>query len=500
MAHIGGWEIDLRLGRLYWTRETYLLHETTPDEYQPSMETAINFYAAECRGAISAAIENAARSGLPYALELDVITAQGRRIRVHTTGAAERDGSHVVKIYGTFHDITAAKAAEGEREKIRLKMLETQKLESLGVLAGGIAHDFNNLLTVILANATFVRSEANSDDERLAHIESAARRAADLCRQMLAYAGKGSFLVERIDLGALVRDTAQLLRVSISKKARLELDLAPGAGAVSADVSQLRQVVMNLVINASEALGDGAGEIRLTTRMARPEALGGGVNFSFDLPAGDCVCLEVADTGQGMAPATLARIFDPFFTTKFAGRGLGLAAVLGIVRAHNGALTVQSALGHGSKFRLFLPATTHAAPTPVPITVAAAPARNGGGTILIADDEPDVLATADAVLRHHGFSTVLASDGHEAARLFRAQPHAFAAVLLDLTMPGFDGAEVLRVIRAVHPGARVLVMSGFSEQDVFNRLRGLGEVAILRKPFTRETLIARVSDVAGHRS
>lgn len=498
MAHIGGWEIDLRLGKLYWTRETYRLHETTPEDFHPTVETAINFYTPECRSAITSAIENAARSGLPYALELDLVTAQGRRVRVHTTGAAERDGDHVVKLYGTLRDITAERVAEGEREKLRLKMLEAQKLESLGVLAGGIAHDFNNLLTVILANATFVRSETKGDDERLAHIESAARRAADLCRQMLAYAGKGSFVVEHIDLGALVRDTAQLLRVSISKKARLELDLAAALPAVQGDVSQLRQVVMNLVINASEALGDGAGEIRLTTRLGRPEATSGAVNYSFDLPAEDCVCLEVADTGQGMTPATLARIFDPFFTTKFAGRGLGLAAVLGIVRAHHGALTVQSAPGHGSKFRLFLPPlkTASKAVPVVPVVHATAP-RQAAGTILIADDEPDVLATTDAVLRHHGFSTVLANDGHEAVRLFRAQPQAFAAVLLDLTMPGFDGAEVLRVIRAVEPGARVLVMSGFSEQDVFSRLRGLGDVGIVRKPFTRETLIARVSEVAG---
>ncbi len=496
MAQMGGWEFDLRTDRLFWTRETYRLHETTPEEFHPTVDAAIQFYTPESRPAIRSALEAATRHGLSYTLELDVVTAKGRAIRVRTTGAAERDGAHVVKIYGTFQDITAEKIAEAEREKLRLKMLEAQKLESLGVLAGGIAHDFNNLLTVILANATFVRADSAVDDERLAHIESAARRAADLCRQMLAYAGKGSFVVEQIDLGALVRDTAQLIRVSISKKARLELELAPGLPAVQGDVSQLRQVVMNLVINASEALGDGAGDIRLVTRAARPDPAAGGMSHAFDLPPGDCVCLEIADTGHGMSPATLARIFDPFFTTKFAGRGLGLAAVLGIVRAHNGALTVQSTPGHGSRFRLFLPASRQPAkPTPA-APAPETPARNGHGTILVADDEPVVLATADAVLRHHGYATVLAHDGHEAVRRFKAEPAAFSAVLLDLTMPGLDGAEVLRTIRAVQPKVRVLVMSGFSEQDVFSRLRGLGEVAILRKPFTQETLVARIREVA----
>ena len=495
ISQIGGWEIDLRTDRLYWTRETYRIHETTPEEFAPGIEKAIQFYTPEGRETIAAAVDTVRRDGTPYELELDLITAKQRRVRVLTTGAAEKDGDRVVKIYGTFRDITAEKRAERDREKLRLKMLEAQKLESLGVLAGGIAHDFNNLLTVILANATFVRTDGGNADERLAHIESAARRAADLCRQMLAYAGKGSFVVERVDVGALVQDTAHLIRVSISKKANLDLALTPHLPSVDADASQIRQVVMNLVINASEALGDRPGDIRLRTRLGRPEGSGGAVH-SFDLPPGDSVCIEISDTGHGMTPQTLARIFDPFFTTKFAGRGLGLAAVLGIIRAHHGALTVESTLGQGSTFRIYLPVTTRPlspqSAHPLPPRPAAA---RGSGTILIADDEPVVLATADALLRFNGYETVLANDGHEAVNQFRAQPHAFSAVLLDLTMPGLDGAEVLRAIRVINPGVRVLIMSGYSEQDVFARLRGLGEAAILRKPFTQQTLLTRIAEV-----
>ncbi len=397
----------------------------------------------------------------------------------------------------TLVDIDELKRTEAERETLRLKMLETQKLESLGVLAGGIAHDFNNLLTVILGNATLARDDSEVEDDRLVQIEAAARRAADLCRQMLAYAGKGNFLIQHIDLSTLVRDTANLLNVSISKKVRVTLDLATRLPAIRADASQLRQVVMNLVINASDAQGDQTGEIRVSTSLTRPEPRTAAVVHSFDLPDGDCVCLEIADTGQGMSPATLARIFDPFFTTKFAGRGLGLAAVLGIVRAHQGALTVESAVGCGTTFRLFIPAApTGTAPT-TPVNSTVPFAHRPGASVLIADDEPSVLAAADTILRRHGYKTVLARDGVEAVRCFRENFRQLSAVLLDLTMPGLDGAEVLRVIRAVHPAARVLVMSGYSEQDVMTRLHGLGEVAVLRKPFTQDMLLARIAAVIG---
>jgi two-component system cell cycle sensor histidine kinase/response regulator CckA len=256
--------------------------------------------------------------------------------------------------------------------------------------------------------------------------------------------------------------------------------------------------VMNLVINASEARGEATGDIRLTTRMARPEPPPGGIIHSFDLPAtGACVCLEIADTGHGMSTATLARVFDPFFTTKFAGRGLGLAAVLGIVRAHRGALTVESTPGQGTTFRVFLPAAVQV-PKPAALDGQAAPHPSPGGTILLVDDEPVVLATADALLRHNGYKTVLAADGHEAVHQFRANPRGFAVVLLDLTMPGLDGSEVLRVIRAVNPDVRVLIMSGFSEHDILARVRGQGPVPVLRKPFTHETLLAKLAEtIAG---
>jgi two-component system, cell cycle sensor histidine kinase and response regulator CckA len=494
-AHIGGWETDFHTGRVYWTEETYRIHETDSEHFFPTRDSIYGFYTPESRGRLKAAVEKAIQEGTPYSLELEIITAQQRQIHVLSTGMAEQENGRTVKLYGSFRDITLERMAEQERENLRLKMLEAQKLESLGVLAGGIAHDFNNLLTVILAHATFTRDAGGPGDERMAQIEVAARRAADLCRQMLAYAGKGRLVIEPIDLGSLVKDTSQLISVSVSKKARLELSLSDTLPLVDGDASQLRQVVMNLVINASEALREGSGDIRIATRVGRPRTNAGGLSHAFELPAGECVCLEVSDTGHGMNATTLARIFDPFFTTKFTGRGLGLAAVLGIVRTHHGALTVDSVPDGGSTFCLYLPVSKRAQRTltnaPFPDRLAA---WKASGTVLIADDEPFVLETTGALLRHRGFETVLAIDGNDAVRRFRETPQRFSAVLLDLTMPGLGGAEALRVIRSVNSSVPVLVMSGFSEQHVFDRVRGLGPVSVMRKPFTQAMLLTRVAE------
>jgi two-component system cell cycle sensor histidine kinase/response regulator CckA len=401
----------------------------------------------------------------------------------------------------TLVDINDLKRMAEEKKNLDVKILETQKLESLGILAGGIAHDFNNLLTVIIANTSFLRMadhDAASRHERLAFIESAGQRAADLCRQMLAYAGKGRFVVEHVDLSRLVRETANLLNVSISKKASLVVNLADDLPAVEVDASQVQQVVMNLVINASDALGDSPGEIRLTTQRGRPQPTPGEFIHSFGLTPGDCACLEVADSGCGMDAVTLARIFDPFFTTKFAGRGLGLAAVLGIVRACRGTLTVASTPGRGTTFRLYLPAAAPLAATAVG-TIAPAGPRGAEpqrrGTVLVADDEPAVLLTTAHLLQHQGYEVVTAANGHEAVSRFQANPTGFAVILLDLTMPGLNGAEVLREIRALNAHSKVLIMSGFSEQDVLDRLSGLGPVEILHKPFTREMLLGRLAEI-----
>jgi len=276
-----------------------------------------------------------------------------------------------LRISGTHTDITARKLAEEAADRLQQKMQETQKLESLGVLAGGIAHDFNNLLSVILGNASLARletAETPANAARLDSIVTAANRAADLCRQLLAYAGKASFSLTRLNLNALITETTQLLELSISKQARLEFALTPALPSIEADASQLRQIIMNLVINASEAIGEqNAGTIRLATTVVKlplPGSPETGPDAS--LPPGDYVCVEISDTGCGMTPEVLTRIFDPFYSTKFTGRGLGLAAVMGIVRTHGGALRVFSTAGKGSTFRIYLPVSQAQTQHPFP--------------------------------------------------------------------------------------------------------------------------------------
>ena len=496
----GFWDWDLRTGRIERSKRWAAMLGYTPAEIEPTFDGGMKLVHPDDRRTSESfqSLRGASETGR-YNIEYRMQTKSGewRWIMVRCKVVTRAPDGTPLRIAGTHTDITDRKLLEEEQEKLNLKMLETQKLESLGVLAGGIAHDFNNLLTVIIANASLLRTEEDNSGERasqLADIETAGHRAADLCRQMLAYAGKGQFVVSQVDVGGLVRETIDLLRVSVSKKAHLVLNLTPSPLAVEADASQIQQVVMNLVINASDALGDAAGEIRLTTRRGRPEPVPQGVAHSFDLPEGECACLEVSDTGRGMDPETLARIFDPFFTTKFTGRGLGLAAVLGIIRACRGALTVESSPSRGTIFRLFLPL----APTTPPAS-SALPTRpnerSRRGTILVADDEPTVLATVKLLLGNLGYPVVTATDGQEAVDHFRAAPDGFMAVLLDLTMPQLNGAEALREIRRLNSSVPVLVMSGFSEQDVLNRLKGLGPVEILHKPFNREAFITRLTRI-----
>jgi len=392
---------------------------------------------------------------------------------------------------------TGRKAAV-EKQALERKLQEAQKLESLGVLAGGIAHDFNNLLTGVLGNASLARMDLPAESPiqpLLEQIETAALRAADLCKQMLAYSGKGRFVVQRLDLNALIEDTTRLLQVSISKHSVLKFSLAAALPTVLGDATQLRQVVMNLVINASEAISDKSGFISITTGLTRADRpYLAGTFFAPDLPEGDYVYLEIADNGGGMAPEVQARIFDPFFTTKFTGRGLGLAAVLGIVRGHKGALKVFSEAGWGTTFKILLPCAEGPAETTG--TAAPAPAAwRGSGTALVVDDEETVRVTTARLLESLGFSTRLADNGRTGVEEFSATPDDIALVVLDLTMPHMDGEEAFRQIIALRPAARVLLMSGFNEQETVARFTGKGLAGFLQKPFTLPGLREKLQQI-----
>jgi PAS domain S-box-containing protein len=397
----------------------------------------------------------------------------------------------------TVRDITERRQAEAERRRLEAQMQQAQKLESLGVLAGGIAHDFNNLLTAILGHANLALMDLGPESlarESLTEIEKASGRAAELCRQMLAYAGKGRFTLEPIDLSRMLGELTHLLQVSISKKVVLRRQLSEGLPAIQADTAQLRQVAMNLVINAAEAIGDAEGTITISTGVVlcgEDHAPGGGL--AEPPRPGLYVYLEVADTGCGMDAETRARIFDPFFTTKFAGRGLGLAAVLGIVRSHRGTLNVESEKGRGTKFRVLFPACANtvlpAKPGGIPLT------WSGTGTILLVDDEEPVRMVAGRMLERCGFGVLHARDGLEALELFRAHAAEIVCVLLDLAMPRMDGEETFSELRRIQPDVRVVLASGYSDEEVAQRFQSSGLAGLIEKPYRLEALASKLREV-----
>ena len=388
---------------------------------------------------------------------------------------------------------------EQEQRRLEAKMLQTQKLESLGVLAGGIAHDFNNLLTTIVGHADLASSGpgvTNEVRESLQTILATSRRAGDLCLQLLAYSGRGRFHTQRVHLSALVRDTAQMLEVSVSKQARLRLELAPELPLVEADVTQLQQIVMNLVINASEAIGDRPGEIRVSTRVARCDrACLDGCHGAARLDEGDYVALEVADTGCGVDAATLSKMFDPFFTTKFTGRGLGLAAVLGIVQGHRGAIRVLSEPGRGARFAVLLPPASPELVSmpgvPPPAPAQSSPKRKG--RILVVDDEAEIRTIANLMLKRLGYEAVSVPGGPEAIELIENAPASFDCVLLDWTMPRMNGIETFRALRERSPELRAILASGACEEELAERFHGNGLAGFVQKPYSGQDL-AQVLD------
>jgi PAS domain S-box-containing protein len=419
----------------------------------------------------------------------EVIT-ETRKIPIMENGS-------VTRVVTAVRDITQTRRAEGERSRLEAQVQQTRKLDSLGVLAGGIAHDFNNLLMAILGHTDMVLADLVPESpirESLLEIELACHRATDLCRQMLAYAGLGRRTLEPIDLTQLVRETSHLLHISISKKARLLSHLEEDIPAVEADPSQIRQVLVNLVVNASEAIGESEGTIALATGVVAGSDISLRESLLSPPPsASSFVYIEVADTGCGMTPETQARIFDPFFTTKFAGRGLGLAAVQGIVRQHGGTIGVRSAPGKGTTFRVLFPASARTAAAPAR-TPAVEPWQ-GRGTILVVDDDELARTVAGKMVERCGFQTLVAADGHEAVRLYREHAEEIVCVLLDLTMPQMDGVETHRELRRIRDGVPTLVASGYTEEEILRRFAGEHLAGAIAKPYQMAALSAKLRQV-----
>ncbi len=399
--------------------------------------------------------------------------------------------------HAVIRDITAQKRAEVERVTLERQLFQSQKTESLGVLAGGIAHDFNNLLMGVLGHAGLALEQLNPlhpARRNLEAIQKAGLRAADLTRQMLAYSGRGQFVVQTLDLTSQVEEMMHLLEVSLSKTVVLNLDLHRRLPAVSADASQIQQVIMNLMINAAEAIGDASGAITLATGAQHLDTTAmGRMLVGQDAPSGFYVYLEVTDTGCGMDAETLDRIFEPFYTTKFTGRGLGLSAIMGIVRGHKGALRVYSEVGKGTTFKVLLPAAGASA------EASAGPSREtawrGSALILVVDDDETVRAVARQALEFKGFRVLEAHDGRVAVDLVEEHGGAIGLVLLDMTMPHMGGEAAFREMRLLRPDLRVILSSGYNELEAMGRFMGKGLKGFIQKPYGPRDLLAKIQGV-----
>jgi len=412
---------------------------------------------------------------------------------------SERDFQVMMFVSDNIAMAIERKLAEEERERLEAQVRHAQKLESLGVLAGGIAHDFNNLLTGVLGNlelGLLQVDKASPVAHSLAEARASAERAADLSRQMLAYSGKGSFVIEAVDVNELVTEIGNLLEVSVSKNVALSYDLSRQLPPVIADVTQLHQVVLNLVTNASDSIGEEGGVVTLRTGVRECDRAFLSETYLDDhLPEGHYLYLEVSDTGCGMDAETVQRIFDPFFSTKFTGRGLGLASALGIIRGHSGAIKVTSEKGMGTTFTVLMPVGSRVAVT-APEREDSTATNDEGGTVLFVDDEDAVREIGMRLLETAGFEVIGAADGVEAVDYYREHAQEISCVLLDLTMPRMGGEEAFEELRKIRDDVRVVVSSGFSEQEVAGRFADGGVFGFVQKPYKFDKLVAEVEAAA----
>jgi PAS domain S-box-containing protein len=432
------------------------------------------------------------------------LDAQGNRRTIELAAAPifNEDGE-VVQIIESCRDITARKEAEDAKLQLERQVQHAQKLESLGVLAGGIAHDFNNILMGVLGYAELSLLKLPPESpvrDNVQNIVSSAIRAADLAKQMLAYSGKGQFVVEPMNVNRMIVEMIHLLKTTVSKTAVLKFDLSKNIPEIEADVTQVRQVFMNLITNASEAIEEKSGVITVSTGVMDVD--GDCLEGEFvnqDVAEGSYTFFEVSDTGCGMDSETQEKLFDPFFTTKFTGRGLGMAATLGIIRGHKGAIKVYSEPGKGTTVKVLFPCG-EAALDDADITIGDEGAltpqrRQQGGTILIVDDEETVRAVAKQTLASHGFNVLVAEDGKEGLSVFREDPGGIALVLLDMTMPRMGGEETFSEMRKIRPDLPIVLSSGYNEQEATRRFAGKGLAGFIQQPYRPTELVQKLHEL-----
>lgn len=499
------------IAALQYSAEAVIISDTEAriQYVNPAFEQLTGFSCSEVEGGFASVLRSAGTDTAVY--EAMIATVNRGKIWKGEMAIRRKNGEEILtdrSIAPIFNEegvvvSHVAMLRDITEEKLQAQKLEhTQRLESLGILAGGIAHDFNNILTAIMGNAAMAERAldlASPARVLLGRIEESSRRASELCRQMLAYSGKGKFVVKPLNISSLVMEMTRLMEVSISKNVVLKYHLSEQLPLIEADAAQIQQVVLNLITNASEAIGEKSGVISFSTGVMHADA--GYLNGSIarvTLPEGRYVFLEVSDTGCGMDAATVAKIFDPFFTTKFTGRGLGMSAVLGIVRGHHGALRVYSEPGRGSTFKLLLPVLEEQIDALSTDVSGEWVAPVGDGVVLVVDDEETIREVAAMMLEDMGFETMTAEDGLDAVAVYRKHAGRIVAVLMDMTMPRMDGSECFRELRRINPDVKVVLSSGYNEEEATTRFLGKGLAGFLQKPYSpaalRETMANILSD------
>ena len=483
----GNYLLDIETREITWSDQQYNIFGYQPGEVAPTFKLVLEHVHPNDRENFIKRNEEVFATRKLYNNEYRIITKDGIEKHVHSKARVEEDTLGKLWLKGTLQDIT-------ERKRVEEKLRETQKLESLGVLAGGIAHDFNNILTGILGNSDLAfddLSPASPVRNYIEKIQEEAKRAAELCHLMLAYSGKGKFVIENIDVNEIIKEVTHMLEISISKNHDIKNDLTENLPSVDVDITQIRQVIMNLIINASEAIGENNGVISVSTSTVECGSEGAQICKSMMLdevlPEGQYIVIEVADTGEGMNKDTIKKIFDPFFTTKFTGRGLGMSAVLGIIRGHKGAINVESEPGKGTKFTVLLPFSTASSTAKLDSEETAASWR-GSGTVLVVDDEKTVRDVTTSMLKRMGFNVITAVNGQEATEIFQDRLNEIDCVLLDLTMPIMNGEECFHELRKIRKDICVIIYSGYSDDEISKKFVDQRVNEFLQKPFRLKTL------------
>jgi PAS domain S-box-containing protein len=508
IAQIGSWEWEVATDSVTWSDELFRIFQLDPTRGAPSFEEQSSIYTPDSMARLREAVGLALSDSIPYELELQGIRADGETRHLRARGFPERgpDG-RASYLFGSLNDITDRKRLEEERLEMERKIVHAQKLESLAVMAGGIAHDFNNQLAVVLGNLELALTDQTLEPETLLSIESAigaAQRSAELSRQMQVYTGNIVYFPVDLDLNEVLNRNLAQLKSTVSKYVALNFETNSTLPIVKGDADQIQRLVMNIIVNASEAIGDKDGDVTIRTGVMDCDEVYLSHSQLEEKPGpGRFVFLEVSDTGSGMDSETQRRLFDPFFSTKFWGRGLGMAEVIGIVKGHQGAIIVESEVGKGTTVRVLLPALGKAPDSSVKVMnlvetkAQAIETVNRRKTILVVEDEAGV---RNLVVRRLGlldYDSIIAEDGEEGVSVFRERMNEIDLVMLDFKMPKMNGVEAFGELIRIKPEVKIILSSGYTEDVVMESFPGQRPACVLHKPYDIETLRSELDRLLG---